>query len=717
MKKLVHAACPHDCPDACGVLITVEDGRAVKIQGDPSHPVTRGFLCAKVAKYLDRVYSPQRVLHPMRRVGKKGPGAGFERVTWDEALDAISTSFKQISAEFGPEAILPYSYAGTLGVLNNASMDRRFFHRLGASQLRRTICSEAGGEGLKSVLGVKYGTEPEQFRHAKTIIAWGANIHGNNVHLWPFIEEARRNGARLIVIDPYRTRTAECADWYLPINPGTDLALALGMLHVIIGEGLYDPEYIARHTIGFEALRNRVEEYTPERVACWTGIAADDIRKLAREYATVTPAAIRVNYGVQRCDNGGMAVRAIAMLPCITGSWKRVGGGLQLTVSNAFALNRNSLERTDLMAKTSRTVNMTELGRALTAPFRPSKDDDQQFLNPPIKALFVYNSNPAAIAPDHNAVVRGLMRDDLFTVVHEQFLTDTCDYADIVLPATTFFEHKDLVPSYGHYYLQVSQQAIEALGECRSNVDVFRSLACRMGFGDACFQDSVDDMIDTALASDHAFLAGIDRERLEREGHVRLNLSPDGAFLPFANGGFQTPSGKAQLYSEQMASLGLDPVASFTPPAECRHASGKSKYPLELLARKADNFLNSTFANLPFHQRLEAADVLEINSVDAKTRGIRNGDTVRVFNDRGELHLTAAVRENGLKKGGTRVQPGTVAARLGWAKLSSGGRNVNALTSDRLTDLGAGPTFYSVLVEVVRISNTVGAASSSNSFL
>jgi anaerobic selenocysteine-containing dehydrogenase len=704
MKKLVHAACPHDCPDACGVLITVENGRAVKIQGDPDHPITRGFLCAKVARYLDRVYSPHRLLSPMKRVARKGVTGPdqFTRISWDEALDSIASRFNQITKSFGPEAILPYSYGGTLGALNGASMDRRFFHRLGASQLARTICSEAGGEGLKSVLGVKYGTEPEQFRHSRTIIAWGANIHGNNVHLWPFVEEARHSGAKLIVIDPYRTRTAACADSYLPINPGTDAALALGMMHVIISENLHDADYIAQHTIGFAELQRRVDEHTPEAVSHWTGISPEDICKLARQYANARPAVIRVNYGVQRCDSGGMAVRAIAMLPCITGSWKEVGGGLQLSTSGAFPLDRKALELPDLMlnsplGRPARTINMSGIGKALTTQ-----------LDPPIKALFVYNSNPAAIAPNRSAVIRGLMRDDLFTVVHEQFLTDTCDYADIVLPATTFFEHKDLQPSYGHYYLQISQPAIEPLGECMSNVDLFRALAQRMEFCRACFRDSDDDMIDAALASEHKFLDGIDRERLERDGHVRLNFGSlsDEPFLPFANGGFATPSGKAELYSETLAGIGLDPVACFAPPIESRHSAQSDKFPLELLARKANNFLNSTFANLSFEQHLESPDTLEINSLDSKSRGIRNGDSVRVFNDRGELRLTALIREDSGNTSGnccSNVQPGTVAATLNWAKLSRDGGNVNVLISDRLTDLGSGPTFYSVLVDVERL--------------
>ncbi len=724
MKKVVHAACPHDCPDACGVLITVEDGKATKIKGDPAHPVTRGFLCAKVAKYLDRVYSPDRVLYPMKRVVPKGPAKAvwgrapspghaeessaatpqnFRRISWDEALDEIASRVRSIVSEFGSESILPYSYGGTLGKLNSGSMDRRFFHRLGASQLARNICAEAGATGIKSVYGVNMGTEPEQFRHSKYIIAWAANIHGNNIHLWPFIEEARRNGAKLVVIDPYRTRTAACADWHIPINPGTDVALALGMMHVIINENLHDADYVAQHTIGFDQLRAKVQDYPPEKVAQWTGMSAADIQKLAREYATVRPAVIRMNYGVQRSQNGGMATRSIAMLPCVTGSWKEVGGGLQLSTSGAYGLNNTALERPDLMTKSlgrpARTINMVELGKALN-----------DVNGPPIKALFVYNSNPAAVCPNHNDVIRGLMRPDLFTVVHEQFFTDTTDYADIVLPATTFFEHKELQSAYGHYYLQMSHQAIEPLGECRSNVEVFRGLAQKMGFDDQCFCDSADEMMDQALESPNPWLKGLTRERLESEGHARLNFGgkgdlptlctergrvgqPDSSpFLPYANGNFRTPTGKALLYNEELGRQGLDPVASFVPPDESRHTPRAKAFPLELLARKADNFLNSTFTNLPSVQTMEESGLLEMHPADAEARHIRDGDAVRVFNNRGEIQLKAKVNGS--------VSPGVVAAKLNWAKLTPGGANINVLTSEKLTDMGNSATFYSVLVEV-----------------
>ena len=730
MKRVVHAACPHDCPDACGVLITIEDGRATRIQGDPEHPVTRGFLCAKVAKYLDRVYSPERVLYPMRRVGPKGPAIAaeersfaplgrtnasvptraFERISWDEALDEIAHRFRRIIAEYGLESILPYSYGGTLGALNGASMDRRFFHRLGASQLERSICSSAGEEGLKSVIGIKLGTEPEQFAHSRYIIAWGSNVHGNNVHLWPFIEEARRKGAKLVVIDPYRTRTAKCADWYLPIHPGTDAALALGLMHVIIKENLFDADYVSRYTIGFEDLKARAQQYSPEKVAHWTGISAADIRKLAREYATERPSVIRVNYGIQRSDRGGMSMRAVTMLPCLIGSWKEIGGGLQLSLSGSFGLNKEALEMPDLMKKAlgrpARVVNMVQLGSVLNSTT----------MIPPIQALFVYNSNPAAVCPNHNEVIRGLKRPDLFTVVHEQFFTDTTDYADIVLPATTFFEHKDLQTSYGHYYLQVSNQAMDPVGECRSNVEMFRALAVRMGFEEDCFRESADSMIDRALESPNPWLQGITRERLEREHRIRLNFdtvtgrpslgradeyvrphavrdASSNPFLPFAQGNFPTPSGKAEFYSEALKRQGLDPVVAFTPPDESRHGSKAASFPLELLARKPDNHLNSSFANLPSVREMEPwIGDLELHRSDAEARGIRNGDRVRAFNSRGEIVLRARVNGS--------VPPGVVAARLDWARFSPGGTNINVLTSEKLTDMGNAATFYSVSVEV-----------------
>ena len=720
---VVHTVCSHDCPDSCAVLVTVnEEGRAVKVEGDPSQPVTQGFLCGKVAKYLDRVYAPDRILYPLKRkLGtQKGPRPrgreheSFERVSWDEALDAIAARLKEIGDRYGPESILPYSYAGTIGVLGYGSMDRRFFHRLGASQLDRTICSEAGGQAWNLVYGKKFGTPTEDVRLSKLILAWGANIHGNNIHLWPFVEEARRNGARLIVIDPYRTRTAAVADWHIAIRPGTDAALALGMMHVILNEGLEDRAYIADMTHGFERLAERVREYTPERVAAWTGMAAAEIEQLAREYATTRPAMLRLNYGVQRCENGGTAVRAIAMLPALTGAWKHRGGGGQLSTSGAFQWNKQALERPDLalaspLGRLARVVNMSELGRALTEPGQAREQGSEgarEQDGPAVHALFVYNSNPGAVAPNHNAVCRGLMRDDLFTVVHEQFFTDTTDYADFILPATTFLEHTDVQGAYGHYFVQLSKQAIDPPGEARPNVWLFGQLAQRMGFTEACFRDTPEEMIRQALSigadghSKNANMEHITFEDLEREGHIPLAFHSDPEtrpFLPYTSGSAPTPSGKIEFFSETLVATGADGLPAFIPPTESRWDDAAKKYPLELLGRKNDNYMNSTFANLPGHRKMEArtSQRIEMHPADAQRRGVADGERVRVFNDRGSLELTAMLNAS--------LPSGVVAARLDWAKLHADGTNINALTSERLTDIGGGATFYSTLVEVAKV--------------
>ncbi len=721
--RIVHTVCSHDCPDSCGVLVTVDAaGRAVKVAGDPKHPVTQGFLCGKVAKYLDRVYAPERILFPLRRKPgvAKGPltkgreHEAFERIGWDEALDAIAARLRKVADEFGPEPILPYSYAGTIGGLGFGAMDRRFFHRLGASQLDRTICSEAGGVGWNLVYGKKLGMPTEDFRLAKLILAWGANIHGNNVHLWPMVEQARRNGARLIVIDPYRTRTAALADWHIAIRPGTDGALALGLMHVILNEGLEDRAYIAEMTHGFERLAERARAYTPERVAAWTGMTAAEIEQLAREYATTRPAGLRLNYGVQRTENGGTAVRAIAMLPALTGAWKHRGGGAQLSTSGAFPWDKKAVERPDLALasprkRLARVVNMCALGEALEMQGTgneeqgPGTEGRGTKTGPPVQALFVYNSNPGAVTPNHNAVKRGLARPDLFTVVHELFFTDTTDYADYILPATTFLEHTDVQGAYGHYFVQLSQQAIEPPGEARSNVWLFSQLAARMGFEEECFRDSAMDLIAQALAigpdghSTRPEMEHITIDDLKRQGHIPLGFhsDPEGRpFQPYLAGPLATPSGKIEFYSETLAAQGLDGLPGFVPAVESRFGEGAKSYPLEFLGRKADNYMNSTFANLDGHRKMEArtSQRLEMHPSDAAARGIADGDPVKIWNGRGELRLTALINAS--------LPAGVVAGKLDWAKLSADGTNVNALTSERLTDLGAAATFYSTLVEV-----------------
>jgi anaerobic selenocysteine-containing dehydrogenase len=668
MAETRHSVCALDCPDACSLLIQVDEGgHGSRLRGNPDHPVTRGFLCGKVAKYLEREYSPDRLLYPLKRTGAKGSGE-FTRISWDEALSEIAGRLGQVSAEFGPEAILPYSYAGTMGLLNGSGMDRRFFHRLGASRLDRTICSAAGIAGLTEALGVRYAPEPEQFRHSRLIIAWGANVLATNVHLWPFIVEARRNGARFYVIDPHRNRTAQLADRHFSIHPGSDTALALGMMHVIIRDGLEDREYVERHTLGFDQLRQTVARYTPACVSRWTGIPETDIVELARAYATTRPAVIRLNYGVQRSERGGMAARSVALLPALTGSWKDAGGGLQLSTSQAFHLNRQALERPDLQPHPTRIVNMSRLGHALN-----------QLEDPPVKAMVVYNSNPAAIAPDQNAVLKGLKREDLFTVVLEQFLTGTAAHADIVLPSTTFLEHTDLYLAYGHYYLQLARPVLPAPGECRSNWWVFTELARRMGLHEPCFSQSEDDAIRDLLASGHPFLEGITLERLEQEHFVRLNISPDGVpFLPFADGNFGTASGKCEFRAETLA---------YEPPSESRLGDAEllRQFPLELISPKNHDSMNSTFGNRP---DVDAqTSVATVHPEDAAPRGIQTGDRVRLFNRRGECTLQVRVE--------AEVPPGVVCV-----PSSRWGQSVNALVSERLTDLGGGPTFYSCLIEL-----------------
>ena len=674
MPEVRHSVCALDCPDCCSLLINVDDGKGTRLRGDPNHPITQGFLCGKVARYLEREYSPDRLLYPQKRIGTKGEGK-FQRICWDEALDTSASRLTAISAEYGSEAILPYSYAGTMGLLNRSGMDLRFFYRLGASRLDRTICSSTGAAGLTQTLGFRYGTEPEQFQHSKLIIAWGANILATNVHLWPFIVEARRRGAKFYTIDPVRNKTGHLSDKHFSIFPGSDLALALGLMHVIIGENLHDADYVDRYTDGFDALQTRVAEYTPDHVEALTGISRADIVSLAREYATIRPAAIRLNYGLQRSDRGGTAVRAIAALPALIGSWREVGGGAQLSTTHAFHLNRAGLEMPELQLKSplgreARIVNMSELGKALT-----------QLSDPPVKAMVVYNSNPASIAPNQNLVLKGMRRDDLFTVVMEQFQNDSADHADILLPATTFLEHTDLYLAYGHYYMQLARPVLRAPGETKSNVEVFRLLAERMGFDDPCLRESEDDMIRTLLDSDHPFVKGITLEQLDREHSVRLNIASDGQpFLPFANGGFGTPSGKCEFHAHTL---------SYLPPVESRLGAQelRSKYPLEMISAKSHDSMNSTFGNQS--SAINQTSRLFLHQQDALRRGILTGDRVQMFNDRGSCILVADV--NGA------VREGVV-----WAPSVRWGRNVNALTSDRLTDMGGGPTFYSCLVEVAK---------------
>lgn len=684
--RVVRSVCPHDCPDACAMLAYVEDGRIVRVAGDPDHPVTRGAICGKAAKYIERLYSPDRVLHPYRRVGPKGEGR-FARITWDEALDVVATRLTEVVDRYGGEAVLPYSFAGTMGVANIASMDRRFFSRLGASELARTICSAAGSAGYVYTMGLRGGTDPEATADARYIIAWGVNVVTTNMHQMTFIQQARRKGAKLVVIDVHRNRTTPFADWFLHIHPGTDAALALGMMHVIVGERLYDADFIARRTVGFEALAERVAAYPPERVAAITGLARDDIVRLAREYATTQPAFIRIGNGLQHHTNGGMAARAITCLPALVGAWRYPAGGAIKSNQGYAHMNEQARLRPDLLGgRQPRTISMNQLGSALLEA------------DPPVRALFVYNSNPAIVAPDQTRVLRGLAREDLFTVVHEQLMTDTAKYADVLLPATTHFEHSDLYTSYWHLYVQLARPAIEPLGEAKSNVELFGLLAKRMGFDEACFDDDVDDILRQALDNPaNPWLRGITLERLAQEPWLRLDVPRDQA--PLADLPLPTPSGKIELSSSRLAEAGLDPLPDYVPLPEGTDAQGQGdgRFPLLFITPPNHRFLNSTYADMPSNLRAEVRPTLDIHPRDAARRGVDDGALVRAYNGRGACQLYARVTED--------VRPGVVVSQgLWWGRNSPDGLGVNATTPERLADLGGGATFFTNGVEVEPVS-------------
>ena len=646
-----------------------ESGRAVRVKGDPANPFTHGGLCVKVAHYEKRTYHADRLLFPMKRTGRKGDGK-FQRISWDEAIDTVAARLAAVAKE-DPQCILPYSYAGTMGLLQGGSMDRRFFHRLGASLLDRTICSSAGMFGMRYTVGASVGTNPETVDQAKYILIWGSNIITSNIHLWRYILKARSQGARIVTIDPLRTRTGEQSDEHIPIMPGTDGALALGMMHIILRDALQDQDYIDRYTLGFDELKARVREYPPSRVARITGISEDTIERITHEYATNSPGFIRVNYGLQRHAGGGMAVRNIFCLPALLGSWRYPGGGAMLSTSGFFPFKYAVLERPDLIQGQPRTINMSRLGEALTRA------------NPPVRAMVVYNTNPGAVAPDQQRVLEGLRREDLFTVVLEHFQTDTADYADILLPATTQLEHFDLHRAYGHTYVMLNTPAIQPLGECKPNTEIFRLLAGRLGFEDPCFKDSDEDMARQALAS----LNGITLEDLHEKGWIPLGIGD----APFAQGGFPTPSGKCEFYSERLKDL--DPLPAYIPPREDRLSNPElaKKFPLVLISPPAHHFLNSTFVNL--FQDKEIGPTLEIHESDAAVRQIRTGSPVQIFNDRGNFLAKAVVTD--------RTRAGVVCApSIWWNKLVPGGRNANSTTSEEITDIGGGATFYDNLVDV-----------------
>lgn len=673
--EAVRSVCPFDCPDTCSLTVYKARGKIVHVTGNQEHPVTRGSICSKVRHLPERTYHPERLLYPLRRTGKKGTQA-FERISWDEATAMIVERFQTITETYGAEAILPYSFYGNMGILNAEGMDRRFFHRLGASKLDRTICNAAGAEGYRYTVGKGAGIDPEETIHSKLTIFWGCNVVSTNMHQIIYTNEARKRGGTVVHIDVHRNKTARWADWFIPILPGTDAALALGMMFVLLQEKLVDESFVAQYTTGYTELAEQVQQYPPARVAEITGVPVEDIVRLARLYGTTTPAFIRLGNGLQHHDNGGMATRTIACLPALTGQWGVEGGGILKGNSGYVEFDKSRLQRPDLHPNPqARTINMNQLGEALS------------LTNPPVKALFVYNSNPAQVSPDQNQVRQGLLREDLFTVVHELFLTDTCLYADLVLPATSHFENLDLYKSYWHLYLQLHEPIIEPQGECVSNFTLFRRLAQAMGFTEDCFQVSEEDVIRELLdQTDSPYLQGISYDLLKKQGWAKLQVAQHPLFPDH----IPTPSGKFELYSESMLQDGYSPVPTYTALLE------KGDLPLLFIPGPNHHFLNSTFGNIDVLQKMEGSPKLYLHPEDAARRHILQDDLVRIWNERGECKLRASVVPDML--------PGVVVSQgLWWEDEELGYQSVNLLTPQRLSDMGGGATFFSTRVDVEKV--------------
>ena len=684
------------------MLMTVKEKRLTSVRGNPAQPFTRGRLCVKVNNYEDRVYSDDRVFYPLRRTGVKGSGQ-FARITWEEALAEIGSRWNDIIDVYGPQSILPYSYLGAMGILNGLTVGDPFFNHLGATISERTFCDSGSCTAYAMTVGHTAGVDPESFVYSKYIILWACNTISTNSHHWPFIREAQKKGGKVVVIDPVRTHTARKADWHIRIRPGTDAALALAVMNVIIREGLTDDEYIDKYTTGYEELKQRAAGYTPERVAEITGIPAHDIRKLARAYARTSPAVIRIGVAIERHAGGGQAVRAIACLPALVGSWRDPGGGLLQLPLWCFPINWGTLMRPDLIGKDVRVLNQWKLGQALTG---------EMDLDPVIKSLFVYNSNPVAVIPEQEKVVRGLGREDLFTVVSEQFLTDTARFADIVLPATTQAEQEDIMFSWGHFYLSYNNKAIKPLGEAVPNTELFRRLAQVMGFDDPFFDRTDEQMIEDSMLWDEPALAGITIDYLKEKGFARLKLDPPDRYAPHAEGNFPTPSGKCEFksslaqqgnfvlplfrqgYDGQQPGDPVDPLPHYIPSRQSAAAGFlATEYPLSLISPKNHVFLNSSYGNLPYQLRRAGEQSVMLHPEDAFALGIEPGQVVQVNNDKGGFEAIADVSD--------KTMPGVVVAPAGyWCHTSRGGSTVQSVLPSDYADLGAAPVFSDVLVKV-----------------
>ncbi|MBW9051142.1 molybdopterin-containing oxidoreductase family protein [Rhizobium mesosinicum] len=699
-KQVLFGGCPHDCPDTCAMLYSVEDGKLTNVRGNPSHPITKGGLCVKLNDFADHHYNPDRVLYPLRRVGPKGSNS-FERISWETAIDEIQTRWKAIIENDGAEAIMPVSYLGNEGLVQGLNVGDAFFNRMGATVCERTYCASGSLTAWFLTVGPTNGLDPESFAYSGYIIIWGCNTLSTNLHHWPFVMKARQNGAKLVVIDPYKSRTAKQADWHIAPKPGTDGALAMAMIHTIIKSGLVDQQYVDNYVLGFPELRDHAEHCTPEWAEEITGVPADDITKLAREYGSARNASIRVGVALERTAGGAQAIRAIIAIPALTGAWKDVAGGIYQAPLWEFPVNFPAICRPDWIPEGTRVVNILKLGEALTG---------ESNLDPPIKSIMVYNTNPVTQAMDVDKIIAGLKRDDLFTVVADHFISDTAAYADIILPATMAAEHDDLMFSWGHYYLTINQKAIEPPGEACSNAEIFRRLASAMGYGDPEFRRSDLELVENAIDWSAPEVQGISLERLREEGFAKLNLGPAGSRRPHAEGKFKTPSGKCeillenvtnfvappfrQLYEAMQGGEPIERLPGYTPPFESPFSTPElaKQYPLNMVAPKSHAFLNTNYANEPKKQRMQGDQFVLLNPHDAASRGIGDGHKIEVRNATGAFDGVAKVTED--------VPTGVVVATVGYWRSANPKGTVNSVAAARFGGMGHCPTFSDNLVEV-----------------
>lgn len=699
MKTTHHGACPHDCPDTCSMVFEVENGKLHSVKGNPDHPMTRGGLCVKLKDYEKRHYHPDRLLYPLRRTGPKGSGQ-FERITWDEALDEITTRWKDIIEEYGPEAIIPYSYLGHQGLVHGLNGGDAFFNRMGATVCERTFCGEGSCTAWLLTVGPTAGVDPESFIHSKYIVIWGCNSVSTNIHHWHIVKDAQKKGAKVVVIDPYRSRTAKEADWHIAPKPGTDGALAMAMMQVIIEEGLQDQDYVDNYTVGFAELAERVKSRTPEWAAEITGIPADDIRRFAREYATTQPAAIRLGVALERNYGGGQAIRAVTCLPALTGAWRHVGGGATQFPVWEHPYKFDVISRPDLIPEGTRVINAIQIGRALNGEMK---------LDTPIKSMMCWNANPVTQAAETDKIVEGLMREDLFMVSAEHFLSDTASYADIVLPASMGAEMEDMILSWGHLYLTYNEKCVESPGEALPNNEIFRRLAARMGYQEDNFKWSDSECLENYVDWDSPACEGIDLNYLREHGFARLNVGTKDDRAPHKAGNFPTPTGKChflvegatnfvappfrQMYEGFQPGEPIDSLPDYVASRETPSTNPglAEKYPLNIISPKSHGFLNSCYGNIDEKIKGQGDQFVLISPVDADRRNIQNGDTVRVFNDRGGFEGKAQITDD--------VSAGIIVATLGyWRQLNKG--TVNCVSSAEFVDMGHAPTFTDNLVQV-----------------